>query len=165
MAEHLLRTAYIGYALAHLTPGANAEHIVLLSIFHDFAEGRTSDLNYVHQRYGRLAETEAMRDLAEALPFGKNIEAYYLEEQARETLEAKLTKDADQLEWMATLREEEVKGNIKAKEWITIASNRMKTPAGKSVAKVLIDLHPDEWWFNAKDEWFVDRDPSKKKWK
>lgn len=164
VAEHLLRTAYIGYALAYLTPGANVERIVLLSIFHDFAEGRTSDLNYVHQRYGRLAESEAMKDLGNTLPFGKAIEAYYVEEQAKVTLEAKLTKDADQLEWMATLREEEVKGNVKAHEWIRIAYDRLKTDAGKKVGKVLIKLDPDAWWFNATDEWFVDRDPKKKSW-
>ena len=164
VAEHLLRTAYIGYALAYLTPGAKAEHVVMLSIFHDFAEGRTSDLNYMHQRYGRLAEQGAMRDLAQAVPFGHTIEAYYIEEQARETLEARLTKDADQLEWIATLREEETKGNTKATEWIVISLKRLKTDAGQRVGVILQGLNPDAWWFNANDEWFVDRKPNKRGW-
>ncbi len=164
VAEHLLRTTYIGYALAYLTPAANLERVVLLCLFPDFAEGRTSDLNYIHQRYGRLAEATAMHDLAETVPFGHQIEAYYTEEQARETLEAKLTKDADQLEWIATLREEEVKGNIKATAWITIGLKRLKTDVGRHVGQILRDLNPDDWWFNTDDQWWVDRHPSKRDW-
>ncbi|MDP3795033.1 MAG: HD domain-containing protein, partial [bacterium] len=64
VAEHIVRTAFTGYALGHLTPGVSKERIVLLCLFHDLGEGRTSDLNYVHQRYGRLAEANAIRDIA-----------------------------------------------------------------------------------------------------
>lgn len=163
VAEHLLRTAYIGYALAYLTPGANAERVVLMSMFHDLGEGRTSDLNYIHQRYGRLAEAEAIHDLAQSLPFGKRIEDFYLEEQAKQTLEAKLTKDADQLEWMATLREEEVKGNAKAKSWVATTYKRLKTEAGQRVGRFLLYRHPDDWWYSPDDQWFVDRDPAMRK--
>ena len=60
---------------------------------HDIGESRTSDLNYVHQRYGRLAESQAVDDIAKALPFGKEIQEAFLEEQARKTLEAKIAKD------------------------------------------------------------------------
>lgn len=165
VAEHSLRTAYIGYALCHLTPKANKQHVLFLSLFHDIGEGRTSDLNYVHQRYGRLSELHAIRDLAAAVPFGKEISAAYRETSAKKTLEAKLTKDADNLEWLATMREEEMKGNTKARSWAIIAYKRLKTPAGKAVGKVLLRVHPDHWWFDENDEWFVSRGKAQKKWK
>ncbi len=165
VAEHSLRTIFIGFVLCHLTPEADRSRVILLCLFHDFGEGRTSDLNYVHQKYGRLAEAQAIDDLSKTIPFGPEIKRYYTEAAAKETLESKLTKDADQLEWLASMREEEVKGNTKARSWANIAFKRMKTPAGKKLGKALLGLHPDHWWFSEKDEWFVDRKKSAQKWK
>ena len=165
VAEHLLRTSYIAYALCHLTPEANKNRVIFLALMHDIGEGRTSDLNYIHQRYGRLAEGEAVKDIAASVPFGVEIKVAYEEEQARETTEAKLAKDADNLEWIATLREEEVKGNIKARSWIKIAEKRLKTEAGQAVGARLLTTNPDAWWFDEKDKWFVTRAPSEKPWK
>lgn len=163
VAEHLLRTAYIAYALCHLTPKADRAKVIYMSIFHDFAEGRTSDLNYVHQRYGRLAESEAFKDIAREVPFGAELAKFYTEEQAKQTLEAKLVKDADQLEWLASMREEELRGNTKARAWARITYKRLKTPQGRAVARYLMKTHSDDWWFDEKDKWFVSRDPKLKK--
>lgn len=146
-------------------PKINKEKVLLMSLVHDIGEGRTSDLNYVHQRYGRLAEAHAVKDIAKSVPFGQEIEDLYHEEQARITLEAKVVKDADQLEWMATLRAEEVKGNKKAGTWARIALKRLKTPVGKQLGKLLLSTSPDGWWFDAHDSWFVDRDPNDRTWK
>ncbi len=159
VAEHLLRTTYIAYALCYLAPEADRAKVVYMSMFHDFAEGRTSDLNYVHQRYGRLAEAEAFRDLSVEIPFGKEMADFYAEEQAKQSFEAKLVKDADQLEWIATLREEELRGNTKARAWLTSAIKRLKTEQGKAVGKYLLATHSDAWWFDENDKWFISRDP------
>jgi hypothetical protein len=64
---------------------------------------------------------------------------------------------------LATIREEEIKRNSKAKVWAKITYKRLKTVAGKAVGKMLLTTHPDAWWFNAKDQWFVDRKPKKPK--
>lgn len=163
VAEHLLRTLYIGYVLSSLHPKANRERILLMCLFHDLGEARTSDLNYVHQRYGRLAEDHAIDDLSKSVPFGGEIRELYRESVAKKTLEAKLTKDADQLEWLCTLREEEVKGNTKARTWLSSVYKRLKTPVGKRLAKVLLTTHPDAWWFNENDQWFVNREEKYRK--
>ncbi|HEY0010386.1 MAG TPA: HD domain-containing protein [Candidatus Paceibacterota bacterium] len=163
VAEHLFRTAMIAYALAYVTPGVDRSKVLLMALTHDLGEGRTGDPNYVHQRYGRLAERMALEDLAADVPFGQELLDLYNEEQARITPESILVKDADQLEWIASLREEEVKGNGKAKAWVTIAAKRIKTPAGKLVCKRLLSMHPDAWWFDEKDKWFVAREEKHRK--
>lgn len=127
VAEHLFHTAMIAYALAYFEPKVDKNKVVLMALFHDIGEGRTGDANYVHQRYGRLAEAEAVKDIAASVPFGEEIAGLCEEEATKITLEAKLVKDADQLEWIATLRGEEVKGNIKAREWIPLAFKRLKS--------------------------------------
>lgn len=165
VAEHLLRTAYITYCLCYLTPKANRERAILMALVHDLGEARTSDLNYIHQRYGRLAEDRAFADIAYTVPFGKEIQKLYIEEQKKETLEARIVKDADQIEWLATMREEETKGNIKARAWGKIVYKRLKTPVGKKIGKLILTVHPDNWWFDIKDKWFVDRNPKLRPWK
>jgi len=164
VAEHLFHTTVIAYALAYLEPKADKNKVVLMALFHDIGEGRTSDHNYVHQRYGRLSEHDAVRDIAKSVPFGKEISDLFTEEEEKRTLEAKLVKDADQLEWMTTLREEEIKGNSKAHAWIIIAKKRLKTIAGKKLGEILIKTHPDDWWFDVSDAWFVDRKKKHQKW-
>lgn len=165
VAEHILRTMFIGYALSALTPEADRDRVVFMCMVHDLGEGRTSDLNYVHQRYGRLAEARAIDDIAKSVPFGDDIKKAYDVFEARETIEAKLAKDADQLEWLATLREEESKGNTKAKTWAKIALKRLKTPAGRSIGKMLMATEPDSWWLDINDSWFVDRKEEDRDWK
>lgn len=165
VAEHLFHTAMIAYILSHLEPKVNKDKVVRMALLHDIGEGRTSDHNYVHQRYGRLAEAEAVKDIAQTVPFGKEILDLFNEEEQGQTLEAKLVKDADQLEWIATLREEEVKGNSKAREWAKIALKRLKTSAGQKLGKALMEIHPDSWWFDVKDKWFVDRKNKDREWR
>lgn len=165
VAEHLFHTAMIAYVLAKLEPKADYNKVILMALFHDIGEGRTSDHNYVHQRYGRLSESMAVEDIAKSLPFENEIRDLFIEEQKRISLEAKIVKDADTLEWISTLRSEEAKGNIKAKEWIKVAQKRLKTTSGKNLGKVLQKIHPDSWWSNSKDPWFVHRKEEDKKWK
>jgi len=157
VAEHLFHTAMIAYALAYLEPKVDRQKVVLMALFHDIGEGRTSDHNYIHQRYGRLSEANAVEDIAKSVPFGAEIQDLFKEEQAKLTLEAKLVKDADRLEWISTLRGEEAKGNFKAKKWIEIAMKSLKTESAKKLGKVLMKTSVDSWWFSEKDPWFVDR--------
>ncbi|MFZ2150200.1 MAG: HD domain-containing protein [Minisyncoccia bacterium] len=164
VADHLFHTAMIAYALAYLEPKADKSKIVLMALFHDIGEGRTSDLNYIHQRYGRLAEVEAVKDMSKSIPFGPEILGLFEEEQAKETLEARLVKDADNLEWIVTLRGEEVKGNIKATKWIKQAVKRLKTAPGKELGRLALQIDPDFWWFNVNNKWFVNREEKYKKW-
>lgn len=165
VAEHLFRTALIAYSLCYFIPKANTEKVLLMSLTHDLGEGRTSDLNYVHQRYGHLAEARAVADIAESIPFGSMIKKLYEEEHAQKSLEARIVKDADQLEWIAALRAEEEKGNTKARRWAAIALQRLKTPAGKKLGAILMKTHPDSWWFDEKDKWFVSRGEKNRRWK
>ncbi len=165
VAEHLFHTAMVAYALAYFEPKADKNKVVLMALMHDLGEGRTSDHNYVHQRYGRLTEAKAVEDISNSVPFGGEIMSLFTEEQERKTLEAQIVKDADQLEWITTLRGEEIKGNIKAHKWIEVAIKRLKTPAAKKLGKYLLKTSPDAWWFDVGDKWFVDRNQKDRKWK
>ena len=158
VAEHLNRTCYIGFTLAQLDGTVDVGKVVQMCLFHDFAESRVSDLNYVHQKYTERFEERAMDDLVKTLPFGDKIAAIFDEYEERESKESIIAKEADNLEFILSLKEQADIGNIRAREWIAIAMQRLKTDIGKEVANSILDTDSDAWWFgDKKNDWWVSR--------
>jgi putative hydrolase of HD superfamily len=160
VAEHLHRTAAIAYVLALLSNVENPHKVVTMAIFHDMSESRISDLNYVHQKYTTRLEEKAHTDQANSLPneIGNNIKKLIDEYEERQTIESKLVKDADNLEWILSLKEQMDIGNERAKEWLPSAVARLKTESTKELAEVILEVRSDRWWFgDPSDGWWIYR--------
>lgn len=158
VAEHVHRVVYVGYVLSALDGDADTEKVMKMCLFHDLAEARTSDLNYVHQKYALSDEERAVSDLANSLEFGQDILETLREFRERKTKEAKLAKDADQIEWILSLKEEVDTGNTRANTWIPSAVKRLSTDAAKKLGEKIIKTNSDDWWFSNKDDrWWVTR--------
>jgi putative hydrolase of HD superfamily len=158
VAEHLNRVTFIGYVLAKMYPEADENKIIKMCLFHDLAEGRTSDLNYIHQKYAKADENKALTDIANSVPFGGEIKTLVEERNGGETLESKLAKDADQIEWILSLKEQSDTGNNRANTWIPSALKRIKTEKAQQLAEIIINTKSDNWWFGDKeDSWWVNR--------
>ena len=158
VAEHSFRTAAMAFVLARLA-GADPWRCCAMALFHDFHEARTADLNYVHQRY---AETDERRALADALD-GTGLEADLLglfdEFEARESPEAKLAKDADQLDLAFNLKAELDRGCAFAREWLASALQRLRTDEARQAAEAMLRVDHNRWWYGRIDRrWWVDRD-------
>lgn len=162
VAEHLNRTMFIGYALAMQEKNVDTSKILKMCLFHDLPEGRTSDLNYVHQKYAKANEKKVVDDITDTLPFGADIKAVWEEYEERKTRESIIAKDADNLEWMLSMKEQLDIGNTRAKEWIHIAAKRLKTENAKKLVPAILKTNSDHWWFSDKeDSWWVNRDKEK----
>jgi putative hydrolase of HD superfamily len=136
--------------------------VVQMCLFHDISESRISDLNYVHQKYTTRLEEKAHEDLASSLPFGGSVKAVIDEYEERQSPESLLVKDADNLEFILSLKEQYDIGNERAKTWIEPAVLRLKTEEGKGLAAVIMEIPSDRWWFSEKnDEWWVNRNKQK----
>lgn len=158
VAEHINRVVYIGFCLGHLNGKVDVGRIVQMCQFHDVTESRISDLNYVHQKYTERLEDKAEKDLVESLPFGKKIEELLNEYHERNTYESMLAKDADNLEFLISLKEQIDVGNERARTWVKSTLDRLKTDEAKTVAKKILEIDSDHWWFDDKnDNWWVDR--------
>jgi putative hydrolases of HD superfamily len=158
VAEHLNRVSYIGYVLASLEEDIDMEKVLKMCMFHDLAEARVSDLNYVHQKYVERKEEKAIDDLTRQLPFGVDMKDVVEEYEERMTPESILAKDADNVEWILSLKEQLDNGNKKAQEWIGSAVKRLKTSAAKELVDKILELHSDDWWLEDKDgDWWINR--------
>ena len=164
ISEHISRTMYVGFALCQMSKKKlNVGKILQMCLFHDFAEARTSDLNYIHQKYVSADEEKALKDMVKEIPFGLKIWEVLSEYKERKTYEALITKDADNIEWILSLKEEYDIGNGRAKTWLPSAVKRLKTVEAKQLAKVILATPSDSWWFsNKKDKWWVSRNKKTK---
>lgn len=157
VSEHLYRVIIIGFILANLNKKADVSKVIEMCIFHDITEARISDLNYIHQKYVERKEHQAIKDLSESFVFGNKIKDILETYEKRDTIEAMLAKDADNLEWILTLKEQVDIGNDRALEWIEKALARLKTDEGKMVSLEIMKTDSNDWWFDKDSDWWINR--------
>ncbi len=155
VAEHIFRTTYIGYALGKLAAGVNVDRMIKMCLFHDLPEARTGDLNYVNKKYVIANEKRAIDDLAQTLPFGSEIKDLILEFNEGKTEEARLARDADQLEMILALKEYKDVGNQYADEWLAFSQKRLQTQSAQKLAEVILETDSSLWWFSDKGDWWI----------
>jgi putative hydrolase of HD superfamily len=127
-----------------------------MCLFHDLPESRTGDLNYVNKHYVDVNETQAIKDLAQTLPFGEELKELLEEFNRGESREAQLARDADQLDLILELKEHQDLGNRYAEDWIHFALGRLKTDMAKQLATQILETDSTAWWFEGKDHWWTE---------
>ena len=162
VAEHSFRAAIIGYILSLQESGADSRKTTLMCLFHDLPEARTGDHNYVNKRYVNVDEDRAIRDLARDLPFGDEIISLIREFNRGESLEARISSDADQLDLILELKEQQDLGNKYAGDWLHYAIKRLLTESAKTMAQEILDTDSTEWWFDKKAELWINASTDKK---
>lgn len=167
VSEHLLRTAYVGYVLASLEEKkeekVDVRRVLEICLFHDLAEARTIDLDYISQKYVKIDEFKAISDAVKDLVFADRILSAFKEEEERSTTEGVIARDADQLELLVSLKEIIDDGNKVAAEWIPPLLKRLRTKSAKRLAKAIIKTNSHDWWYqNKKDKYWTTGGKGKK---
>jgi len=155
VAEHTFRMTIIGYLLSLQEPKADSMKTTLMCLFHDLHEARTGDHNYVNKRYVRIDEEKAVQDLSKGLPSRDQIVSLTREFAEGKSLEACISRDADQLDLILSLKEQQDLGNPYAREWIHYALKRLLSEAARSMAQEILETDSTEWWFEKETEWWV----------
>ena len=155
VAEHILRTLFIGYTLCKLEPGVDELKVLKLCLFHDLTEARSVDMNYVNKKYVSVDEEKAARELAEALFFGDDIRAMIVEFNEKKSQESLIAHDADQLALIIKLKEYGDLGNKYSGEWIKFAVKRLTTSPARKLADAIVSTDSSEWWFKDKSDWWI----------
>lgn len=150
VAEHSFRTAMIGLVLARQA-GADAARTVLLCLFHDLHEARVGDFNYVNRLYNTADAEAALRDALAGTGLEDEGVGLWRELEAAATLEARLAHDADQLDFIANLKEEQDRGNPYAATWLAHAIPRLRTETGRALAQAILATDHTRWWFAGPD--------------
>ena len=155
VAEHILRTLFVGYTLCKMDNTLDENRVLKMCFFHDLPEARTGDMNYVNKKYVDVDEEKAVRELTEGISFGNEIKEAIDEFNKKETREAQIAMDADQLALILQLKEYGDLGNKYAEEWINYALKRLNTTTAKELAAKILSTDFSHWWFKEKSDWWI----------
>jgi putative hydrolases of HD superfamily len=155
VAEHILRTVFVGYTLCKMDDSLDESRVLKMCVFHDLPEARTGDMNYVNKKYVDVDETKAVNELTDGLFFGGDIRSAIEEFNAKETKEALIARDADQIALILQLKECGDLGNKYSEEWINFALQRLTTENGKKLSERINKTDSCQWWFKEKGDWWV----------
>jgi len=150
--EHILRVVWIALYIARSEKVKSEEKILKLALVHDIGESRTGDTNPVTRQYNSQDDKKAVADITEQTVFESDFLKLYEEYKKRQTIEAKIVKDADNLDVDLEIMEQEASGYKRPKLW-----NKYRDVAGKHLyTKSARDLYlqikksdPHDWHLNA----------------
>lgn len=156
VGEHSFMTAVIAYLMAReINAAKNAsrqvsmEKIMIMSIFHDFHEGRTGEMDKVAKLYMTRHENKANEDIF------KDIDDELLEllseYEARKTLESHVVYEANVIAFGVECKILMEKGNTHAKEWMDANSKRVRLPESMRLMKLLAATDSQDWWKDIRD--------------
>lgn len=154
VAEHSFRTAIIGWTLAvqmGLEEG-DASRVALMCLFHDLPEARCGDFNYVAKQYDKADHDRALDDALAGTGLEEIVAPLFHELEEAESLTARIAQDADQIDLVLNLKEQQDLGNPYAPKWIECATARLRTEAGRALAAEIAVRDHTDWWFLARDK-------------
>lgn len=151
VGEHSFMTAVIAYLLAreiNKTGGdirkVSMEKIMLMSIFHDFHEGRTGEMDKVAKLYMTRHEDKANEDIFKAVD--ESLLRLLTEYEAKETLDAQVVYEANVIAFGVECKILMEKGNTHAKEWMDANSLRVRLPESIELMTALANTDSQDWW-------------------
>jgi putative hydrolases of HD superfamily len=150
VGEHSFMTAVIAYFLAKtVKENVNLEKILVMSIFHDFHEARTGDIDKIATFYLTRDTEKANRDIFSH----DNILLKHVEEyEEKQTLEAKIVYEANILALLVEVKLLVEKGNGNAVEWLTENAQRLRLPESVALARQIMAGNSQDWWKDIRRE-------------
>lgn len=146
VSDHSFRVAIIGMILAKLE-NCDENKVIKMCLFHDVAEARIGDANFINQQYVDLHEEEARKDQAEGLPIGKEVLEFLNEYGRLQTKESIIAKDADLLDQMVLQQEYFYNDKKNGKRWQDHTEKGLKTESAKVLAKKIRLSNPFGWLY------------------
>lgn len=117
--EHTVRVAFLALIIARREGVKDEEKILKMALAHDLAESRTGDGNYTNKVYVTEHEEQAILDIFANTLLGDFPASVLREYKERKSPEARIVKDADNLDVDLELKELEERGHQMPKKWRT----------------------------------------------
>lgn len=145
VGEHTFMTCVIAYFLAK-DLGANMETVLVMSVFHDFHEARTGDLDKIAKFYMTRDQDRANSDIFSGVD--DELLSTLTTFEKKESLEAKIAFEANVIAFLVELKLLMEKGNTHAAEWLEGNKKRLHIPEAIALAQELAIHDSHDWWKN-----------------
>jgi len=150
--EHTMRVVFLALMIADQEKKGDKDKIIRMALVHDLAESRCTDLSYVQKVYVKADEKKSAKDLFQGTSLGSLKESLD-EYEKRESIEAKIVKDADNLEIDVELKELDQQGSKLPKKWEKtrkfVRNEKLYTKTAKKLWDEIQTSDVDSWHMNA----------------
>jgi putative hydrolase of HD superfamily len=136
--EHTMRVVFLALLIARREGKGDENTIIRMALSHDLPETRTADLAYVHKVYTDTHDARAARDLFAGTSFA-DFEHAHAKYEKRDSIEAKIVKDADNLDIDIELKEFEEQGHKLPAKWKSMRKSVRDKKLYTKTAKILWD--------------------------
>jgi len=116
--------------------------VLKMCLFHDIAEARTWDANFINKHYGDLKEREAQQDQLGGLPIKDEMLTILEEYIERTSIESIVAKDADCLDQLVLEQEHFYGDDTNRNIWQAWSMKKLKTNSAKQLAQEIIASNP-----------------------
>jgi len=155
--EHTFRVVFLALTIARMERVKDEEKILKMALIHDLPESRTSDLSYMQKVYVKEDETSAANDMFNATSFVDLNKTILKEYEERKSKEAKIVKDADNLDIDLELKELEERGSKLpgkySKTRKMVFEEKLYTKSAKKLWKEIQKSDPSSWHLTA-NKWY-----------
>lgn len=148
LADHHFRVFWIAMIIAAHEGRVDTGKIAKLALVHDIAESRTGDVDYLARQYVDRNEELAIQDMLGGTALAGEFQALWEEYEKRESLEAKIVKDADNLDVDFELAERAAAGHTLPARWYAHRrerAERLYTATARQLFAELKDSNPHAW--------------------
>lgn len=165
VSEHIFRTTYIAWIIA-AEEKADINKVLKICLLHDIAESRTGDIAFMHRDYVVRHENLAQEHILKNTAIEKEAKALLNEYEERKTLEAKIVKDADNIDVDLELRELAKLGDpaaegMRKKNRPVIRAEKLYTKTAKRMWDQIQSSNPDNWHQTLTDKWVKNKKSAK----
>lgn len=161
-AEHIFRVAWIAFTIAKREGTGNHEKILKMAFAHDIAESRAGDVHYLSRQYTKRDEGTAIRDIFEGTVHEDEMVELIDEYEKRESIEAKIVKDADNIDVELELRELRGRGHSLGAVWMNSRTKhvypKLYTKTARRFWKIIASAEPHNWHLNSSKNRFKSGD-------
>jgi putative hydrolase of HD superfamily len=155
LSDHTLRVIWIALILAKYEGATDIEKLMKMALVHDLSESRSVDSHYVSRQYVDRHEEEAVTDTLMETAVYEDFMQVWHEYEVRETLEAKIVKDADSLDVDLELKEQEYRGLKLGEDTFDgrqyVAQTKLYTESAKDFWNMIQDSNPNDWHMRGKN--------------
>ena len=162
--EHTFRLIWLALLISRMEKKGDENLIIKMALVHDIPETRTSDHSYVQKVYVTADEVRAADDMFKDTIFTdlrENLRQY----EKRDSIEAKIVKDADNLDIDLELKEIEELGSKLPGKWEKanrrmVRDQKLYTESAKKIWDEIQVSDPSNWHRNM-NKWITDPNAGK----
>jgi putative hydrolases of HD superfamily len=150
LADHHFRVLWLALTIASREKATvDTGKMMKMALVHDIAESRTGDVDYLARQYVERHEDLGIADMLADTSLEAEFIALWHEYEARECIEAKIVKDADNLDVDLEIEEQRSKGHHLPADWDELvppsAKSKLYTKSAEAIRASIQKSNPHDW--------------------